>query len=144
MLLYTMVLIFMAMEFFVKGDGEEDEESKEKQEIKTTTDINRRYDAQMLRGWYAVEVLMALATIISNMVFVLARGCSRIRIIGTRTTAVVHKDTDMLEEQHILVCLFSSFIAPLIISICLFTFGFESYPELTNTVWEWLFNLMVY
>ena len=45
MLLYTMVLIFMAMEFFVKGDGEDDEESKEKQEIKTTTDINRRYDA---------------------------------------------------------------------------------------------------
>ena len=100
MMLYTVIIILMCMEFFVKGDGESDsDDSKDKEEIKTTTNIKRRYDAQMLRGWYALEVLLAFATIISNMVFVLTRACSRIRIIGTRTTAVVHKNTDMIEEQ---------------------------------------------
>lgn len=100
MLIYTIVIVLMCMEFFVKGDGDGDGEGEEdnKEEIKTTTNIKRRYDAKMLRGWYAIEVCMALATMISNMVFVLTRACSRIRIIGTRTTAVVHKDTDMIEE----------------------------------------------
>ena len=45
MLIYTMVLVWMCMEFFVKGDGEGDGEEENKEEIKTTTNIKRRYDA---------------------------------------------------------------------------------------------------
>ena len=46
MMLYTVIIILMCMEFFVKGDGESDsDDSKDKEEIKTTTNIKRRYDA---------------------------------------------------------------------------------------------------
>ena len=40
--------------------------------------------------------------------------------------------------------LFSSFIAPLIVSSCLESFGFDSYPDVTKAVWEWLFFLLVF
>ena len=97
----------------------------------------------MLRGWYAIEVMMFLANIISNIIFVLARACSRIRILGTRTSAMVHTNTDMIEEQQVLICLFSCFISPFLSTLFMQSLGFTVYPELTNAVWEWLFNLMV-
>ena len=49
----------------------------------------------------------------------------------------------MIEEQQILVSLFSSFITPFIVSLCLMLFGFDSYPKVTNQVWEWLFFCML-
>ena len=77
------------------------------------------YDAAMLRGWYAIEVLIFGANIISNIIFVLVRACSRIRILGTRTAAVVHTNTDMIEEQQVLLCLFSCFISPFLATFAL-------------------------
>ena len=62
-------------------------------------DHNESYDHAMLRGWYAIEVCMFSGNVIANMIFVLTRSCSRIRILGTRTTAVVTTNTDMIEEQ---------------------------------------------
>ena len=56
------------------------------------------YDRQMLKGWFAIEVLMVMAIIFSNVIFVMVRACSRVRILGTRTTAIVHQNTDMIEE----------------------------------------------
>ena len=93
----VVVLICICMEFFAKEEkGAEGADQKEKK--KEEGNMVQQYDAAMLRGWYAVEVLMFCATIISNIVFVLARACSRIRILGTRTTAIVHSNTDMIEE----------------------------------------------
>ena len=92
-----MVIVWMCMEFFVKGDGDGEEEKEA--EIKTTTNIKRRYDAKMLRGWYAIEVLVFMSNIISNIIFILARSWSRIRILNTRTNAIVNPNTDMIEEQ---------------------------------------------
>ena len=152
MLANVVIMICVCMEFFVKKEeGEETEEATEKTEKsesaedegETEIETKKQYDAAMLRGWFAIEVLMFTANICSNIVFVLARACSRIRILGTRTSAVVNSNTDMIEEQQVLLSLFSSFIAPLIVSFCLQAFGFDSYPELTNAVWEWLFILLI-
>ena len=97
----------------------------------------------MLRGWYSIEILMFTGNIVSNIVFVLTRSCSRIRILGTRTSAVVNSNTDMIEEQQVLLSLFSSFIAPFVVTFLLGSFGFDAYPELTNAVWEWLIILWI-
>ena len=97
----------------------------------------------MLSGWYAIEVLVFMSNIISNIIFILARSWSKIRILNTRTNAIVNSNTDMIEEQQILVSLFSSFITPFLVSLCLMLFGFEYYPKITNAVWEWLFFCML-
>ena len=97
----------------------------------------------MLSGWYAIEVLVFMSNIISNIIFILARSLSKIRILNTRTNAIVNSNTDMIEEQQILVSLFSSFITPFLVSLCLMLFGFEYYPKITNAVWEWLFFCML-
>ena len=95
----------------------------------------------MLRGWFAIEVLLFMATLFSNIIFVLVHQCSKIRIRGTRNTALVHQYTDLIEEQQILVCLFCCFIAPYFVTAWMQSFGFAAYPELSNRVWEFLFNL---
>ena len=144
MLANVVIIVFVCMEFFVKKESEEETKESESAEDDEATEVTKKeYDAAMLRGWFAIEVLMFMANICSNIIFVLARACSRIRIFGTRTSAVVNSNTDMIEEQQVLLSLFSSFIAPLIVSFCLRAFGFDSYPELTNAVWEWLFILLV-
>ena len=81
------------------AEGEAAEGEGATGEAASDGDTKPVYDAAMLRGWFAIEVLMFMAILVSNMVFVLARSCSRIRILGTRTTAVVHAGTDMIEEQ---------------------------------------------
>ena len=58
-------------------------------------EIDIEYDETMLRGWFAIEILMYMGQIFSNIVFVLTRACSRIRILGTLTTAIVHNNTDI-------------------------------------------------
>ena len=142
----VVVVINICMEFFDEGDEDAKPASllgpvlEEGEEV--VLEAPYEYDAAMLRGWFAIEVLMWLSIVISNVIFVAARSCSSIRILGTRSTAVVHSNTDMIEEQQILVCTFSSYIAPLIVTLCLQSFGFDAYPDVTNAVWEWLFNLL--
>ena len=143
MIFTVIVMIFISMEFFAKKEKKEASSSKSDEKAEETSDKEQVYDAEMLRGWYAIEVLVFMSNIISNIIFILARSWSRIRILNTRTNAVVNPNTDMIEEQQILVSLFSSFITPFIVSLCLMLFGFDSYPKLTNEVWEWLFFCML-
>jgi len=104
------------------------------------------YDATMLRGWFAIEVLMFMGQIFSNTVFLLTRACSKIRILGTRTSGLAanNANSDMVEEQQVLLSLFSSYIAPLICTFCLFSMGFDAYPDVSNRIWDSMFSLMVF
>ena len=86
---------------------------------------------------------MFCCNIVSNIIFVLTRSCSKIRILGTRSSATILSNTDMIEEQQVLICLFSSFITPFLVTLSMFSFGFTVYQDVTNDVWEWLFNLMI-
>ena len=152
----VIVLVFICMEFFIQEDdgknkeitfkaalqniGAQKEGEDGDSEIIETPQV---FNAEMLRGWYAIEVLMFCSNIVSNIIFVLTRSCSRIRILGTRSSAMVLSNTDMIEEQQVLICLFSCFIAPFLVTLSMFSFGFTVYQDVTNDVWEWLFNLML-
>ena len=72
------------------------ESTEESSSDTSTQTTSASHDKKMLLFWFAIEVLMFLANIISNMIFVLIRSFSRSRIYlitkGSKT------EKDMIED----------------------------------------------
>ena len=96
-LTYVVIMVYISMEFFAKEDDTETEKGPSVDEVDAVEEPHE-YNAEMLRGWYAIEVLMFMGNIFSNIIFILTRACSRIRILSLRTLTVAQLNTDMIEE----------------------------------------------
>ena len=66
MIFTVIVMIFISMEFFAKKEQKEASSSKSEEKAAEASDKEQAYDAEMLRGWYAIEVLVFMSSVFST------------------------------------------------------------------------------
>ena len=76
---------------------------------------------------------MAISNLISNMLFLSIRSCSKSSLRLSPSTTM--SDADYIGSIQEPMRLISSFLSPLFATVCFLIFGLEVYAEIKNDVW---------
>ena len=73
---------------------------------------------------------MFFANIFSNMYFMFTYNCNKRNRIRLAANKEDPNTDDMLAENQVFVSIISAYFAPMMVTLCLITFGLEAYPNL--------------